>query len=249
MYHHIAPPPVGGEHPGLFVAPERFESQMAYLKARGYEVAPLDRVREALLGRARLPRRTVAITFDDGGADIHLNALPILRRYGFPATVFLVAGKIGKTRLKRGWPPVASRYLNETEIAEMLGAGIEFGSHTLTHIRLAKADPQRCEYELAESKRLIEQMTGRQVGWLSYPFGSFSRRTIEIARRLGYVGAVSTIRDNRATAARLYYLPRVMVMHDADERRFAHYLSWTYHAVHWLKNRRRWAKVDRWFKE
>jgi len=245
MYHHVAPLPAQSEHRGLFVSPERFAAQMAHLHKRQYRVVTLDQVRDDLLGRRPLPRRSVAITFDDGGADNYRSALPVLRRYGFPATVFVVAGRIGQARDKPGWPEVAAHYLSDNEIGEMVRCGITFGSHTLSHVRLTKVKPAQCEYELIESKRLLEQITGRPVGWLSYPFGSFAQRVIEVAKRAGYVGAVSAIRDNRPTRQRLYYLPRVMVMPDADQRRFVYYLSPFYHWIHWFKNWRRWAKHDR----
>jgi peptidoglycan/xylan/chitin deacetylase (PgdA/CDA1 family) len=243
-YHHVAPLPSEGEHRGLFVSPESFAAQMAHLRDRGYRVATLDEVRDDLLGHKSLPHRSVAITFDDGGADNCDTAFPILRQYSFPATVFLVTGKIGATRVKPGWPESAGRYLTESEIAEMARGGMTFGSHTLSHVRLANVDSVQCEREIVESKRLIERITGREAGWLSYPFGSFSRRTIEAARRAGYVGAVSTIRDNRPTRERLYFLPRVMVMPDATAMHFAYYLSPWYHWAHWFKNRRRWWKHD-----
>jgi peptidoglycan/xylan/chitin deacetylase (PgdA/CDA1 family) len=245
-YHHIALPPTAGKHRGLFVSPDQFAAQMDYLRARGYRVVTLDQVRDNLLGLAPLPSRSVAVTFDDGGADNYYNALPVLCSRGFAATVFIVAGKVGEVRDKPGWTEPAARYLNDTEIGEMARCGITFGSHTLTHTALVKVEPEQCEYELVESKRRIERMTGETVGWLSYPFGSFSRRVIEVVKQAGYVGAVSTIRDNRPTADRLYYLPRIMVMPDVFSRRFAYYLSPWYHWLHWFKNRRRWWKHKRW---
>jgi len=217
---------------------------MAYLRDRGYHVTTLDEIRDNLLGRKRLPRRSVAITFDDGAANNYGQAFPVLHRYGFPATVFLVAGRLGQSREKPGWPEAATRYLNESEITEMRRTGIAFGSHTVSHVRLTELEPALCEREIVESKRLIEQFTGGKVGWLSYPFGSFSREVVQATIRARYRGAVSTIRDNRPTWKRLYFLPRVMVMPDAGLRRFAYYLSPWYHWLHWFKNRRRWGKYD-----
>jgi len=244
-YHHIAPPPpLGDEHRGLFVSPESFAAQMAYLDRRGYRLVTLDEVRADLLGSERLPRRSVAITFDDGWADNCSNALPVLRRYGFPATVFLVVESIGDGDGRAGQAEPSARHLNRREIVEMLKAGIEFGSHTLSHGHLARIEPKECERELTQSKRRIEELTGREAGWLSYPYGSFSRTVIQAAIRARHLGAVSTIRDNRATSKSLYFLPRVMVMPDATRRHFAYYLSSWYHWVHWFKNRRRWGKQE-----
>ena len=243
-YHHIAPPPpVGAEHRGLFVSPESFMAQMAYLERKGCHVATLNEVRDDLLGSARLPRRSVAITFDDGWGDNHAGAFPILRRFGFTATIFVTVGKIGDRAKGQDPTGAAERHLDRREIAEMLEAGIEFGSHTVSHARLADLPPKEVETQLTESKRRLENLTGREVGWLSYPYGSFSRDVVQAAIRARYAGAVSTIRDNRARSRHLYYLPRVMVMPDATLRHFAYYLSPWYHWVHWFKNRRRWDKV------
>ncbi|MCX8037231.1 MAG: polysaccharide deacetylase family protein [Candidatus Sumerlaeia bacterium] len=241
-YHHVAPvPPVGNERRGLYVAPDFFAAQMAWLARRGYHVATLDEVRADLLGSERLPRKSVAITFDDGWADNYAHAFPVLQQYGFPATIFITAGKIGDSPADAGASPSTQRHLNPAEIAEMAAAGIEFGSHTREHVRLAEVAPEQCERELVESKRILEQVVGGPIGWLSYPHGSFSREVIQAAIRARYVGAVSTIRDNRATYAQLYFLPRVMIMPDTTLLRFRYYLSPWYHWIHAFKNRRRWG--------
>ncbi len=245
-YHHVAPvPPAGDEHGGLYVAPAHFAAQMTWLARQGYYVATLDEVRADLLGGERLPRKSVAVTFDDGWADNYTHAFPVLQQHGFPATIFLTAGKIGDSPADPGGGDPARRHLTPAEIIEMTEAGIEFGSHTCGHVRLAEIEPEQCEQELVESKRLIEKIVGAPIGWLSYPHGSFSRAVIQAAIRARYVGAVSTIRDNRAAYDQLYFLPRVMIMPDTTLLRFRYYLSPWYHYIHAMKNRRRWGMYKR----
>jgi peptidoglycan/xylan/chitin deacetylase (PgdA/CDA1 family) len=240
-YHHIAEPPAQDPHRGLFVSPDQFAAQVDYLAQRDFEVVGLDAVREHLLGERELPKRSVAITFDDGTGDNYTAAFPVLQRHNFPATVFLIAGKVGQFRKNEGWPPETLRYLNRSEILEMAESGIAFGSHTLTHARLARANAETLSRELGESKRVIEEILDRPIGWICYPWGSFSPAVIDAAKAAGYLGATSTIRDNRLRPEQLYFLPRVMVMPDIPLRRFAYYFSPLYHWIHWFKNRRRWS--------
>ena len=148
----------------MFVSPKDFINQMNYLKNNGYTVIPLDEIENA--GQYTKP---VIITFDDGYEDNYTNAYPILKKYHFPATVFLISSFIGKPD-----------YLNNDEILQMEDL-VSFQDHTVTHRSLATLSAQVQDYELSAIETGIEALTGQNVFALAYPDGSYNQTTIDIA--------------------------------------------------------------------
>jgi peptidoglycan/xylan/chitin deacetylase (PgdA/CDA1 family) len=239
-YHHIGACPPGQEasHRGLWVTPELFGQQLAALRDGGWRCVTLDAVGAALAGGAPLPRKWVAITFDDGWLDNLTAALPVLRDHGFSATVFMITA-----RTRQGAP--ANRWddcLSADELREWRDAGMSVGSHTHTHPKLSKLNDGDARRELQLSREALEEVLGAAPAWLAYPYGYHSQRVARLARAEGYAGAVSTIRDNRVRPEQLYALPRVMVMHDTTPRRLRYMMSGMYHLVHAWKNRHRWKE-------
>jgi peptidoglycan/xylan/chitin deacetylase (PgdA/CDA1 family) len=134
-------------------------------------------VREMRAGR-KPPGKAVAITFDDGWRDNYVHALPIMGRYGFPVTVFLVSGRIG-LREYLGWP----------EIREMRAAGFGFGAHSVSHPRLTEIAPDDARGEIVGSKKAIEDGLGEEVSLFCYPYGFFNRSVRHMVEEAGYLGA------------------------------------------------------------
>jgi len=241
-YHHVAPVP--RDHPGsnLFVAPVDFQEQMEFLKKRGVPVVSLDQIRSCLLGEASLPKRSVAITFDDGFEDNYQYAFPVLKKQGFPAAVFMIAEKVRLGTCPDQPSEEEERYLSLVQLKEMAGEGITIGSHSTTHQRLGKMALEQAEGEIIGSQKAMEDLLDVPVRWFCYPFGSFNPPIVEKVRKAGYAGAASAIRDNRVVPSQLYYLPRVMVMPNISLLHFHYYFSGLYHTIHRLKNRRRWRR-------
>ena len=241
-YHHVARVPADHPRGNLFVSPEEFECQMEYLKKKQFPVVSLDQIRAGLLGETSLPPKAVAISFDDGFEDNYLHAFPILKKYGFPATVFMITEKIGS----RGSPDPGEEedncYLSPDQLREMAGAGITIGSHSATHPHLGRIPFNQADREITHSKKVLEDLLGLPVRWFCYPFGSFYPELMESVRKAGYCGAVSAIRDNRLMPWQIYCLPRVMVMPGLPLWHFRYYFSRLYHLVHYSKNRRRWRR-------
>jgi peptidoglycan/xylan/chitin deacetylase (PgdA/CDA1 family) len=189
MYHKVDPILPGTRYPGNHVLPEAFEEQLAELKRSKYQTITLDQWIAYKEKRAGLPRRPIIITFDDGYRSTYHTAWPILRRYGFSATVFLVASLIGKTN---AWD-VDERQeplLNEREIREMQNGAITFGSHTQSHRALTKIPPEEAERELTDSRKDLESLLDRPVTALCYPFAKQNRMIRVLAQKAGYTAAV-----------------------------------------------------------
>ncbi len=179
MYHHVDYNP---ERSSIYVSPETFEQQMEFLKVHRYHVASLDEVMSALKTGKRLPPNTVAITFDDGHLDNIQNAYPVLKKMGFPATIFMITGNIGR-----------EDWLSEEDLKIMSDMGIDIGSHTESHKYLPNVrNNEQIDWELVQSKARLEGILGKPVKYFSYPAGGLRSDIEEMTRRAGYEGAVTT---------------------------------------------------------
>lgn len=182
MYHQV----VEGHPPNVHaVSAREFARQMRWLYESGYRsVYVQDCLSEARNG---LRGKTVAITFDDGYQDCLTVALPILREQGFVATVFLIAGLMGKGR---PWPDgddfSSPALLTWDQAREATRHGLCFGSHTMTHADLTELPFADVKKELNESRQSIEQETGRPVNVFSYPYGRENTLVRQLVRDSRY---------------------------------------------------------------
>jgi len=232
-YHHIGDPPAGYPKPHLFVSAASFEAQLAALQQWKYESVSLAEAVSRM--DKKIKSHSVTFTFDDGFADNVETALPLLQRYNAKGIFFITAGKLGTTDEN-------GRYMTAEQVCKLVDAGMEIGSHTMTHPRLHKLPLDEARRELLESKTLLESITNQPVRYLAYPSGSLNLEVAAITRQTGYAAACSVIRDNRIVPKLRYWLPRVMVMRDTPLRKFKHYFGTLYHWEHALKNRKRWGK-------
>ena len=177
MYHRIAAP----DGSSLTVSPQTFERQMEFLKVHRYRVVSVENMFDTLRAGRSIREKTVAVTFDDGYLDNFQNAFPVLKKMGFPATIFMITNNIGK----EGW-------LSEEDIKILDESGITVGSHTVNHAFLPDLKSEDAEYELKESKRMLERMLRHPVFTLSFPAGGFTEEVKAMAREAGYKGAVTT---------------------------------------------------------
>jgi len=155
------------------VFPEQFKQQMQYLCESGYRVVRLAEYFKWHKGELNLPKKSVVITFDDGYKNVYDNAYPVLRKYNFPATIFLVTDYIGKEQ-SFGWFKDDDNSLwplSWGEVAEMSQGNITIGSHSLSHPHLGRLTPEKIEKELGSSKQEIEDQINKEASFFSYPIG------------------------------------------------------------------------------
>jgi peptidoglycan/xylan/chitin deacetylase (PgdA/CDA1 family) len=141
-------------------------------------------------GVSRLPARPVIITFDDGYEDNYRIAFPILREMGFPAVVYMVTDRAIRTNAWDADEPQVP-LLNKSQIREMTESGIEFGSHTRTHVHLTSISSAGLKKELEGSKRDLERLAGKEAVSFAYPYGELNEEVKQGVRECGYRFAVA----------------------------------------------------------
>lgn len=204
----------------LHVSPALFAQQAEWL-AGNVRVARLAEVVEALRERKRLPQRTVVLTFDDGFENFYTAAAPVLRRFRFPATVFLPTAFCGKTNAWPGqpsWVP-AEPLLNWEQVRELAEEGFAFGAHSHTHPVLTEVSPAEAEREIEQSRREVEAATGRAAEFFCYPYGQLNPSVRTLVQK-HFVGACSTAAGILEPRADPFALPRVDVHYLRSAARF-----------------------------
>lgn len=163
---------------------------MDFLAAEGYRVVDVTEL-GALLARGLVPDRTVGLSFDDGCRDVAENALPVLARHGFRATVFVATG-VTDGRERFTWYARQPPLLTWDEVVVLDGGGtLTFESHSVTHPKLPALDDDRATYEIAHSRAELSQRLGRPITAFSYPTGLHGEREMRLAQAAGYDVAVS----------------------------------------------------------
>lgn len=181
--------------------PELFEQHMRWLRAECHVIPFTDVVPGA--GRGVEPTRpTVAVTFDDGFADNHSHALPILLRYEIPTTFFVATGLIDRdpdvlhARSWHGWREDNST-LTWEQIIEMRRLGMDIGSHGHTHRTLAQLEDEEVVSDLSRCKQTLEERLGERIVTFAYPKGrprrDFLPASVRLARSVGYEHAATIL--------------------------------------------------------
>jgi peptidoglycan/xylan/chitin deacetylase (PgdA/CDA1 family) len=163
---------------------------MEWLAGEGFRTVGLAEA-VALLESGRPAPSTVALNFDDGFRDVGENALPVLERLGFRATVFIPTGVVEGTSSFPWYsdqPPV----MNWEEIVELDRAGtLRFEAHSVTHPNLLLLGDEESRSEITRSKTDLEAHLGRRVEAFCYPAGLFGERELRFVADAGYRIAVS----------------------------------------------------------
>jgi peptidoglycan/xylan/chitin deacetylase (PgdA/CDA1 family) len=186
-YHAVGPCPRSVDRENLFVTEDSFARQMAYLSRRR-AVIPLESI-----VRGELPAGppAVAITFDDGFRSVLTTAAPILRRHGFPATVFVPTGWLGRRGPWYDAPGCEVEVMDESELREAERLGIELASHGHDHLDLEQATPAEAKADIAASFEALSALSGRPPRYLAYPWGRSSQAARKAAAEAGFDAAFS----------------------------------------------------------
>ncbi|HEU5105429.1 MAG TPA: polysaccharide deacetylase family protein [Solirubrobacterales bacterium] len=191
----------------------RLAEQLDALAAHGWNFVDLDAVLAAFEGRGTLPRRAALVTFDDCYVDLLSEGLPVLRERGVPALAFAVAGLTGAAN---EWDrPLGARelpLLDGDGLRQLAEAGIEIGSHAMTHRPLARLEPEEATKEVAESAQLLESLGLPRPRALSYPHGETNAAVETAAAEAGYLAAFTVDPGIADRSRNRLALPRIEVL-------------------------------------
>jgi len=209
MYHQVGDFVPMRAHRSTYCHYRRFQRQMGFLRRFRFNVLRLDEALACLSGKRPIPPRAVVLTFDDGYENFYEYAWPVLDRCGFPAMVYLLSGFLGRpsdwfARDGRETPAL----MNRDRILQLRELGVDFGSHGVSHVRLAEVDAQTVQREVTESKAQLEELLGGEVRHFCYPYGSHDRTAVDAVRAAGYTSAVTCLRAAATPAFDPLLLPR-----------------------------------------
>jgi len=183
---------------GLNTIPIRvFERQVKYLSENNYYTISLNQYLNHDF-KINHQHRPIIITFDDADESVYYNAFPILKTYGFKATLFVISDFVGK---ENSWDAnlggIYSKHLEWEQIKKLSNDGWEIGSHTATHRDLLGLSKCEAEQEINLSKEMIAEKVGKPIHFLSYPFNRFDDTIIALAQHADYRGGCTLSSNKR----------------------------------------------------
>ena len=186
---------------GLAVPTAMFELQMRTLKNKGYQTTDFDTLNSWSTNKTGAPKGRFMLTFDDGYADFYSNAFPILKKYNFHATIYVITQFVGH-----------SGYLNWDNIKELQQSGlVTIGSHTLSHKNLPSLSIPDLNKEVVQSKFELEQHLGIPIKDFCYPSGEYSSDVVNAVVRAGYRDSVTTASGRWDFTQNLQLIPRTRI--------------------------------------
>ena len=217
MYHSISDLK-SGRFDDFRVTPQRFQEHLRLFRSVGMQPLTVSQLVEAReLDHA--PERPVVLTFDDGFVDFYEHAMPILSRFGFTATLYMLAGQVGGAsmwleNIGEGELPL----MNWTQLETIQQAGVEVGAHSMTHRALDMLPLNEAREEIARSKQILEAGLARPVTSFAYPFGFFSRRVRNLVEESGFRSACAVGYATSASDQDVFALSRHIVRSDTSDQ-------------------------------
>lgn len=201
IYHRFG----DSRYPSTNVSLAEFSAQMRFLKENGYRVISALEACAYLKRREPLPSKTVILTVDDAYDTFKSGAMPILRQYGYPVTLFVNTACVG-----------GAGYLNWDELRQLAAEGVEIGNHTASHTsltarRASESDVQyraRLHSALDSAQKALQRELGLTPRLFAYPYGEFSRETLKIVEEFGFLAAFGQHSGVIGMQDNLFSLPR-----------------------------------------
>jgi peptidoglycan/xylan/chitin deacetylase (PgdA/CDA1 family)/glycosyltransferase involved in cell wall biosynthesis len=229
-YHRVVERAEDGGTLPIWVTVAQLNEHFSILKEQGFTpitIADLAVMRRTTLShRFDADKRYVVLTFDDGYEDNYTLLFPLLDKYGFTATIFLVAGETHSV-----WDKAHGSVhplLIPSQVREMQHYGIDFGAHTMTHVRLADVPGKAAEHEIYTAKQILEERLGTAVESLCYPYGSFNADVKDCTEQAGYSFGIASDAGPFALHEDAFAVRRIGVFPNTNGRGFRRKIAGDY---------------------
>ncbi len=207
----------------MTVTKSSFEDQMQLLKDRGYRVLSLDQLFDFFDFKKQIPSKSVVITIDDGWKSAYEIAFPVLKKYGYPATLFIYTDLIKSARKAMTWE----------QVKELADNGIDIQCHTITHRDLSVAQEKESfneyfnavEKEIVQSSNIIKKHTNKDCRYLAYPYGKSSNIVVAMLKKNGFRGAFTVRQGSSPFFINNYMVNRFMIYGEYDLKKFEKVLT------------------------
>lgn len=210
MYHSISVPPQDEVMRSIHVKPRSFANQMWILHKLGYTGLSMTELEPYLRGEKT--GKVVGITFDDGYKNNLTHAAPLLVRYNFRATCYVVSSAIGRDNFwDRDVGIPTNAIMDENELKAWSGLGLEIGCHTATHPDLTLLDSDEQKHELEKSKLILEGILNKRVRQFCYPYGRYTEQSSGLLKELGFKTATTMNRGRVIKNNNMLTLPRIPI--------------------------------------
>jgi len=199
MYHYVEVPRATTTMKGLYLDPLIFDNQLQELKKNNYQTLFVSEAATSLRTETKLATKNIVLTFDDGYEDFYSVVWPLLKKYNYKATLYVIINKLG-----------VKGYITRDQLRELASSGlVEIGSHTFNHPDLRNLKKKDAQFEIEASKKILEQVSGQPVLTFAYPFGYYKFDFFEMMAKTGYTAAVSVQPGSKQGGENIWFLRRL----------------------------------------
>jgi peptidoglycan/xylan/chitin deacetylase (PgdA/CDA1 family) len=214
MYHRIAPnSDLRGSIRDLVVRPSVFNAEMKKLANNGWHTITARQLTAAMKHHVPVPHRTFVLSFDDGTQDVYRNAWPIMQKYGFVGTFYLITQRIHNADRPHFY------YMSQSQARALHAGGNEIGDHSRDHTCMSSGTSYATDYyEINRAARDIKSFIGVRPVTLAWPKGCYNSTAIRAARDARIYLALTTAFGASETNANRLTAPRIRVSRSDDAR-------------------------------
>jgi len=215
LYHHVSTD--GNTQDSRYnIPPEKFEEQIKWLFENSYQTINVSDLANLIYNGGEIPQRPVIITFDDGNEDVYKEAYPILKKYGFVATFYVVQTYVNGRDM-----------VTTDQLKELIKNGWEIGSHSKNHVSLPSISEDLLPEEIRISKLNLEDKLGVPINSFAYPFGEINENVVRLTSNYGYKSAVGLGASVTHGINSIFYLDRIEIQNDYPMDQFISLMPWS----------------------
>ncbi|EUB38891.1 polysaccharide deacetylase family protein [Fusobacterium sp. CM1] len=232
MYHRVINNPENEGVYGTYIYEDMFKKHLQYLKEKNYTVITfkdLDKI--GWRNRFEKDKKYIFITFDDGYKDNYELAFPILKEFGFKATIFLMGSSTYNEWDVKAGGEKEFPLMSVEMIKEMQDYGIEFGAHTFNHPKLNTLSNEEIEYQIVDVKKPLEEKIGKEIITFAYPYGILNDYAKEMAKKAGYIFALATDSGSVCLSDDLYQIRRIAIFPNTNLFSFKRKVAGNYNFI------------------